>query len=102
GWGTGMTDDGSKVFFELGRDATVRGTNPSVRMERGIWVINSDGSGLRQVVGPSQVAAVLGMTADKVFPFRTNGRPGVSASADGSRVVFSTAAGGERIFAVNA
>jgi Tol biopolymer transport system component len=100
-WWSDLTSDGSKVFFVLGRDTSVRGTNPSVRMERGIWVVNSDGSGLRQVVGPSQVASVLGTSADKVFPFRTNGRQALEVSADGSRVVFSTAADGERIFGVN-
>ena len=100
-WWSDLTSDGSKVFFELGRDTTVRGTNPSVRMERGIWVVNSDGTGLRQVVGPIQVASLLGTSPDKVFPFRTNGRPALEVSADGTRVVFSTAAEGERIFGVN-
>jgi hypothetical protein len=100
-WWSDITGDGSKVFFELGRDTSIRGTNPSVRMERGIWAINADGSGLRQVVGPSQVAGLLGISADKVFPFRTNGRQSLEASADGSRLVFSTAADGERIFGAN-
>jgi hypothetical protein len=100
-WWIDITADGSKVFFLVSRDAGIRGADPPQRVERGVWVINADGSGLRQVVGPGQVAALAGIAADRVFPFRTNGRQSLEASADGSRLVFSTNAAGERIFAVN-
>jgi len=31
--------------------------------ERGLWVINPDGTGRTQLVGPTQVATLLGVTA---------------------------------------
>lgn len=104
-----ISGDGSKVFFQTRRDASLRGISPPVRVQRGLWVINADGSGLRQVVGPDQVGRLLGIPADNVFPFDTNGWS-LDVSSDGSRIVFGAHAHapqapeqpfGDRIFAVN-
>ena len=48
-----ISGDGSTVVFRIYRDTTIRNTSPSQPIERGIYVINADGSGLRQLVGPS-------------------------------------------------
>jgi hypothetical protein len=93
--------DGSKVFFQERRDTAAA--------QRGVWVINADGSGLRQVVGPDQVGKLLGIPADNVFTFDVNGWA-LDVSRDGSRIVFGTHAHapqapeqpfGDRIFGVN-
>ena len=94
-----ISPKGDKVFFIHRRgDASASDTTT----ERGLYVINTDGSGLKQVAGPKAVASLLGITADKVFPFATNGWS-LDVSADGTKLVFGLAApGGERIFTVNA
>ena len=90
---------GDKVFF-IHRRGDASATDPTT--ERGLYVINIDGSGLKQIVAPKAVAALLGITPDKVFPFSTNGWS-LDVSADGTKLAFGVAApGGERIFTVNA
>jgi hypothetical protein len=90
---------GDKVFF-IHRRGDASATDATT--ERGLYVVNIDGTGLKQVAGPKAVAALLGITADKVFPFATNGWS-LDVSADGAKLVFGIAApGGERIFTVNA
>lgn len=86
---------GDKVFFINRR--TTSATDP--KAERGVYVINADGTGLAQIAGPSTLAKI-GVTVDPNV-FATNGWS-LDVSADGSKVVFGTAStGGERIFAVN-
>jgi hypothetical protein len=63
-------------------------------------VVNTDGSGLRQVVGIDGVAALHGTTPDKVFPFSGCG-VSLDVSRDGSRVVFMAAVAGDKIMGVN-
>jgi hypothetical protein len=82
-----ISGDGTKVFFRMARGAGIPGSSPPQRLERGVWVINADGSGLRQIVGPTQMAPVLGVAAADVSQFASNG-PGLDVSMDGSHIVF--------------
>lgn len=98
-----ITADGSKVVFRIGRNTTIRNTSPSQPIERGLWIINADGSGLRQVVGPAQMVG-LGLPPTDFF-----GSLGWSlgVSADGSHIVFGNyndpreAGIGQSVFGVN-
>jgi hypothetical protein len=49
----------------------------------------ANGTGLRQVAGPTAVASLLGATPADVFPFNGCG-PSLGVSADGSRIAFVT------------
>ena len=88
-----IAGDGSKVFFLIRRDSGGK--------ERGLYVINADGSGLRQIVGPGQVASLLSIPAGEVFPFSSDLGNDLSVSSDGSRIVFATYSRGQRMFGVN-
>ena len=94
-----ISPKGDKVFF-INRRGDASATDPTT--ERGLYVINTDGSGLKQIAGPNGIAPLLATTTDKVFPFSTNGWS-LDVSADGAMLVFGVAApGGERILAVKA
>jgi hypothetical protein len=94
-----ISPTGDKVFF-INRRGDASASDPTT--ERGLYVINTDGSGLRQVAGPSAVATLLGLTPDKVFPFATNGWS-LDVSSDGTKIVFGVATpNGEQILGVNA
>ncbi|HZS06074.1 MAG TPA: Ig-like domain-containing protein [Blastocatellia bacterium] len=88
-----IAGDGSKVFFLIRRDSGPK--------ERGLYVINADGSGLRQIVGPNQVASLLSIPAGEVFPFASDLGNDLGVSSDGSRIVFATYSRGQRMFGVN-
>ncbi|HWQ32963.1 MAG TPA: BACON domain-containing carbohydrate-binding protein [Blastocatellia bacterium] len=89
-----ISGDGTKVFF-LQR----RGEPPT---DRGLYVINADGSGLRQIAGPTQIGTLLGIPRDEVFTFDTGfGSTDLSVSHDGQRIVFATNSRGQRMFGVN-
>ncbi|MBA2445847.1 MAG: PD40 domain-containing protein [Nocardioidaceae bacterium] len=101
-----ISGDGSTVVFRIYRDTTIRGTSPSQPIQRGIYAINPDGSGLRQLAGPNNIAPVLGVTPDQAGFF--GGSSGLDVSANGARIVFTmfvpaVAGGGsgEGLFAVN-
>ncbi len=79
-----ISGDGSKVVFTIRRDSGGK--------ERGLYIVNADGSGLRQVAGPTQVGAVAGVAASAVFPIDTNG-PGLAVSSDGTKIIFATQVG---------
>jgi Abnormal spindle-like microcephaly-assoc'd, ASPM-SPD-2-Hydin len=92
-----ITADGSKVFFAF-ISGVASPSDPTT--ERGVYVINADGSGLRQVAGPTAIAALLRTTPDRVGP-STNGPP-LDVSANGARIVFgATANGQDHLFAAN-
>jgi hypothetical protein len=92
-----ITADGSKVFFAF-TSGVASPSDPTT--ERGVYVINADGSGLRQVAGPTAIAALLRTTPDRVSP-STNGPP-LDVSANGARIVFgATANGQDHLFAAN-
>lgn len=104
-----ISGDGRAVFFRVYRDTTIRNTSPSQPIERGIYRINPDGSDLRQIVGPDQMATLFGVAPDQAPFFGASS--GLDVSQDGSRVVFAStstdtdpATGGtarEALFAVN-
>ncbi|MGH9940534.1 MAG: Ig-like domain-containing protein [Blastocatellia bacterium] len=95
-----IAGDGSRVFFQTGRDTTLRAAAAQLPIQRGVWVINPDGGGLRQIVGPRQISDLTKVPEAEVFRFDTNG-PSLDVSNDGSRIVFGVNARGQRIFAVN-
>lgn len=72
-----------KVYFVLKSDA---GT-----MARGIYSVNADGSGLQLLLSASDVAALTGVTVDKIKPdgFDTSGSLSLDVSSDGTRFVSS-------------
>jgi hypothetical protein len=99
-WDIRISADGARIFFLLRRDAGISGT--STRLERGVYVVGVDGSGLRQVTGPTAMSAGLGVTADKIFPFAGCGRS-MDISTDATRIAFVTqVAAMESVFSVNA
>jgi hypothetical protein len=98
-WDVRLSGDGARVFFLLRRNADVVATG--VTLERGVYVVNNDGTGLRQVTGATTIAAALATTPDKVFPLAGCGRS-LDVSRDGTRIAFAAAtAGMESVYAVN-
>src|SRR5690348_11023526 len=105
--GLALEGDGKRIFFLVGRDTSFgSGPNP-VPLLRGLYVMNWDGSGLRQIVGPDAVAALLGTTASSYWipEFTSTGSApaySLSVSSDGARIVFAAKArGNEGVFGVN-
>jgi Tol biopolymer transport system component len=94
-----ISGDGRTVVFRVYRDTQ--------QFERGIWAINGDGTGLRQLVGPAQIGPLLGVAPEEA-PF-FGGTSGLDVSANGGRIVFTTYAevdpatgsAREALFAVN-
>ncbi len=80
-----ISGDGTIVYFLTRGPAFIGGTP----LPRGVWAINADGSGLRQVVSADQVAAVLGLTADNISPFGSDNDSFLDTSHDGSHLVFA-------------
>ncbi len=84
-----VTADGRRVFFCLVHDSLVGGTAP--RLERGVWSIGSDGRDLRQVVGATAVAKLLGLKPTDVGNFYSEERgSALDIDDSGSRVVLLT------------
>jgi hypothetical protein len=100
-----ISGDGSTIVFRIYRDTTIRNTTPSQPLERGVYAVNADGSGLRQLAGPTQMAPLLGVAPADV-PF-FSAIAGVDIATNGGQITFGTliapAAGGEGqgLFAVN-
>ncbi len=106
--GLRIEGDGRRVFFLVGRDTMIAGGPKPVPLQRGLYVMNSDGSGMRQIVGPNEIAALFGMTASSYYipSFTDNGNAPnhtLSVSTDGAHIVFGAtkANGTEGIFGVN-
>ncbi|HLK50487.1 MAG TPA: choice-of-anchor D domain-containing protein, partial [Bryobacteraceae bacterium] len=105
--GMALEGDGKRIFFLVGRDTNFGPAPHPVPFLRGLYVMNWDGSGMRQIVGPTAVAALLGTTASSYWipEFASTGNTPngtLSVSADGARIVFAAKAGGsEGIFGVN-
>lgn len=97
-----LTGDGSKVFVNVSSDARIQGSGDLI--ERGVYSINLDSSGLQQVVGPASIAGLLGIAASDVrFDGFTRG-PVVDVSFDGARFVFvakTTQTGERHVFTAN-
>ena len=104
--GLALEGDGKRIFFLVGRDTNFGPPRP-VSFLRGLYVMNWDGSGLRQIVGPDAVAALLGTTASSYWipEFTTTGSApaySLSVSSDGAHIVFAAKArGNEGVFGVN-
>ncbi len=104
--GLALEGDGRRIFFLVGRDTNFGSPRP-VPFLRGLYVMNWDGSGLRQIVGPDAVAALLGTTASSYWipEFTDTGNSPsytLSVSSDGAHIVFAAKArGNEGIFGVN-
>src|SRR5262249_12523010 len=82
-----LTGDGRAVFFVVRNATTLTVAGSSRLAANGIWTINADGSGLRQVIAAADVSRLVGgeeviMVADGAYP----GELGVSTN--GSRIAF--------------
>jgi uncharacterized protein (TIGR03437 family) len=108
--GLRIEGDGARVFFLVSRDGAVLGAQKSVFLQRGLYVINTDGSGMRQIVGPDAVATLFGTTASSNYIPAFNdtenvGNPALGVTTDGKRIVFgatkNAGAGADAIFGVN-
>ena len=105
--GLALEGDGRRIFFLVGRDTSFGPPPHPVPFLRGLYVMNWDGSGLRQIVGPNAVAALLGITASSYWipEFTDTGNSPsytLSVSSDGAHIVFGAKGGGsEGIFGVN-
>jgi hypothetical protein len=87
-----LTADGNRVFFILGRDTQL--AESTEVLERGIYSVDADGEGPRQVVGPSDIAELLGVAADTIGVGRLYTQA-LDISADGSKIIFSAYTGAE-------
>jgi dipeptidyl aminopeptidase/acylaminoacyl peptidase len=89
-----ISGDGTKVFFRIYRNNGYlgpNGTDARTDIENGIWVVNADGTGLRQLVGRVQLAAVQGVQpGDLGFWATIHPFTSLDVSTDGSRIVFGT------------
>ncbi len=75
-----------KVYFTVYRDTQTTGMAP---IQRGIWRINIDGTGLQQVVTPAMVAGTVGLPANNLA-FFGDANNCMDVSDDGGRIVFTT------------
>jgi len=79
--------DGSAVFFVLIKDAIIPEGNK--RLERGVYAIRADGTGLRQIAGATAIARVLGLQPAEVGGLYSSSRGyGLDISDDDRRLVF--------------
>lgn len=87
-----LTADGDRVFFIIGNDSQLAESDQV--LERGIYSVEADGSDLRQIIGPSDIADLLGVGAETIGMGRLYTQA-LDISADGSQVIFAayTAAG---------
>lgn len=93
-----LTGDGDRVFVLVARDTAV--TASAVVLQRGIYAVEADGSDVRQIAGPDQIAGLLGVTPDQVQMLRLQTNA-LDVSSDGSHVVFGAYVGPEQaVFAV--
>jgi uncharacterized protein (TIGR03437 family) len=102
--------DGGRIFFLVDRDGGLLGGPNELPIQRGLYMMSTDGSSLVQIVGPDAVAALFGETASNYYtpefndagngPNRTLG-----VTADGVHIVFAARAvggnGPDAIFGVN-
>ena len=107
--GIRIEGNGRRVFFLIGRDGNFAGAGGTGPIQRGLYVVNADGSGLRQIVGPAAVAALFGTTANSsISPeFAVTGyaNDSLGVSKDGARILFGAKKvagnGPDAIFGVN-
>ncbi len=96
----GNAATGYRVFILLQHDALdqIR----QVSLQGGIYVMNEDGSNLKQLASREQLAAMLGVQDPLNFVCGVTGpsKGNMDVSEDGSAVVFATS-GGAHVFGVN-
>ena len=81
-----IAGDGSKAFFAVKSDASIISGGGAI--ERGIYSIGLDGTGLTQIIGPADVAGALGINASDVGGFSGGSAgPSFDISYDGTEVV---------------
>jgi hypothetical protein len=81
-----LAADGNVVVFVVTSDQNLAGT--STPIQRGVWAVNTDGSGLHQVAGPNSLAPLLGVTPADIVTVAGDGNE-LGVSDDGSRIVFA-------------
>jgi hypothetical protein len=82
-----VSSNGRMVFFLVDGDTSVVGTNQ--RLERGLYTINADGSGLRMIAGAAAIAQTLGVPPADVRGLRSSSRGwALDVSEDDRRLVF--------------
>jgi uncharacterized protein (TIGR03437 family) len=108
--GIKIEGDGGRVFFLVDRDGAILGPTPEPPIQRGLYVINIDGSGMHQIVGPDQIASLFGEASTSYYipSFTDTGNFAnhtLSVTADGTQIVFGGqkvgGAGPDAIFGVN-
>jgi hypothetical protein len=78
-----ISGDGQTIVFRVYRDTTFR--DSSEPMERGIYAIDYDGSNLQQLVGPADLAPVLGIPLEEVSFFSG---ANIDLSDNGDQIIF--------------
>ena len=96
-----LSRDGTRVFFMVDRDWTRRPSGES--RTAGLYVVNANGTGLRQITNAIKVAAKFGKLPGEV-PFHWGDGPGFGLSADSQRIVFKVFIpefSGQRLLTIN-
>jgi uncharacterized protein (TIGR03437 family) len=93
--GLKIEGDGRRIFFLLDRDGSIYSGTHGTFIQRGLYVMNTDGSGMRQIVGPAAIAALFGTTTpiDHISPeFTVSSQNAINQSLgvtqDGAHIVF--------------
>lgn len=94
-----LSKDGTKVFFTVDRGWTQLPSGTS--RSGGLYVVNTNGTGLTQLVTPEQATALFGKTPGEI-PFHASG-VAFDISADNGRIVFQAGVPdrGHELFRVN-
>lgn len=88
-----ISGNGAKVFFNLITNTSILGGGAA---EKGVYSINTDGTGLTQVASSADVAAALSINVADVGAFYGAGSgAGIDVSYDASRLIFIAGANGE-------
>ena len=96
-----LSRDGSRVFFMVNHDWTRRPSGES--RSAGLYVVNANGTALRQITNALKVAAKFG-TLPGDPPFHWGDGPGFGLSADSQRIVFKLfipGFNGQRLLRIN-
>jgi len=92
--GLKIEGDGRRIFFLLDRDGNIYNGTHGTFIQRGLYVMNADGSGMRQIVGPAALAALFGTSANNSLSpeFTVTSQNAInqslSVTQDGAHIVF--------------